>query len=75
MTPVQWSVETGDPDKNITAKAILKTVKAKAKGGSIVIMHANGRGWHSAEALPGVIDYLHSKGYEIVTVSELLAGR
>jgi len=35
-------------------------------------MHANGRGWHTAEALPGIIEYLRSQGYTLVTVSQLI---
>jgi peptidoglycan/xylan/chitin deacetylase (PgdA/CDA1 family) len=35
-------------------------------------MHANGRGWHTAEALPQMIEYLQGQGYILVTVSQLL---
>lgn len=72
LRAIQWSVVTGDPDKNITATGILGEVKRLTRGGAIVIMHANGNGVHTAEALPKVIDYLRGKGYELVTVSELL---
>ena len=37
-----------------------------------IIMHANGRGWHTAEALPEMIQYLREQGYTLVTVSQLL---
>ena len=40
--------------------------------GSIIIMHVNGRGWHTSEALPTIIDTLREQGYIFVTVSELL---
>lgn len=69
---VLWSIVTGDPDKNVKATAIIKTVLTKARPGSIVVMHVNGRGWHTAEALPGLIDGLRAKGYRLVTVSDLL---
>ena len=49
-----------------------KAVKHGAKNGSIIIMHANGRGWHTAAALPQVIDLLRQRGFELVTVSKLL---
>src|SRR5262249_61829101 len=39
----------------------------------IVFFHANGRGWHSEGALPGIIATLKARGYEFATVSELLA--
>lgn len=74
LSAIQWDVVTGDPDKHISAAAIIREVKSKARGGSIVIMHANGRGWHTAEALPAVIDNLRSDGYQLVTVSKLLSG-
>lgn len=72
MPAIQWSVVSGDPDRNVTASGIIRVVKQKASPGAIVIMHANGRGWNTAEALPTVIDDLRAAGYELVTVSELL---
>ena len=69
---IQWDVETGDPDPDIDAERLAGGVQATVQNGSIVIMHANGRGWHTAEALPEVIDYLHGQGYTLVTVSQLL---
>jgi hypothetical protein len=38
-----------------------------------VIFHANGRGLGTASALPRIVDDLRAKGFEFVTVSELLA--
>ena len=39
-------------------------------------MHMNGRGWHTAQALPTVIASLRRRGYQFVTVSQALqAGR
>ena len=35
--------------------------------------HANGRGWHTFEALPIAIPRLKAGGYKFVTVSELIA--
>ena len=66
-----WSIETGDPDPNTSADEIIREVMRRAKPGSIVIMHMNGRGWHSAEALPTLIRRLRSKGYTFVKVSDL----
>jgi peptidoglycan/xylan/chitin deacetylase (PgdA/CDA1 family) len=47
-------------------------VKDRVQNGSIILMHANGRGWHTAEALPDIIEYLRGEGYCLVTVSQLL---
>ena len=70
---IQWDVVTGDPDPNITAEDMLeKAVKPRTQNGSIIIMHANGRGWNTAEALPGMIEYLRGAGYTLVTVSQLI---
>src|SRR5262249_9174419 len=48
-------------------------VLANVQPGSIVLFHANGRGWHTDGALPGIIATLKARGYEFATVSELLA--
>ncbi len=72
FTTIQWDVVTGDPDPKVSAAAIRRAVAADTRNGSIIILHANGRGWHSAEALPGIIDDLRSRGFELVTVSGLL---
>lgn len=73
LAAIQWSVVTGDPDKRQTAQAIARTVLSQVRPGSIVIAHANGRGWHTAEALPLIVPELRARGYRFVTVSELLA--
>lgn len=69
---IQWDVVTGDPDPNFDAATILAEVQRTVQNGSIIIMHANGRGWHSAEALPMVIEYLQARGFQLVTISQLL---
>jgi peptidoglycan/xylan/chitin deacetylase (PgdA/CDA1 family) len=69
---IQWDSVTGDPDPTFDAATILAEVQRTVRKGSIIIMHGNGRGWHTAEALPLVIDYLKSKGYILVTVSQLI---
>ena len=72
MYTIQWDSVSGDPDPNFDSATILAEVQRTVKDGSIIIMHANGRGWHTAEALPLVIDYLRSKGYTLVIVSQLI---
>jgi hypothetical protein len=54
-------------------EVIARAVLAEAKPGSIIIAHANGRGLHTAEALPLFVPQLRARGFEFVTVSELLA--
>jgi peptidoglycan/xylan/chitin deacetylase (PgdA/CDA1 family) len=73
LIAIQWDVSTGDPSPGTSARAIAGQVLRHAKPGSIVVSHANGRGWHTAEALPLYIPKLKAAGYKFVTVSELLA--
>lgn len=72
MLAIQWDVATGDPDPHESAERIAAAMVNEAKPGSIIVNHANGRGWHTAEALPIAIPKLKAKGYEFVTVSELM---
>jgi peptidoglycan/xylan/chitin deacetylase (PgdA/CDA1 family) len=65
-------VVTGDPDPGVSAEEIASTVKRRTRNGSILVMHANGRGRHTAEALPGMIEELRKRGFELTTVSDLL---
>ncbi|OGT27755.1 MAG: hypothetical protein A2Z17_03250, partial [Gammaproteobacteria bacterium RBG_16_66_13] len=69
---IQWDVVTADPVPDNSAENILRLVRERVQNGSIIVMHGNGRGWHTAEALPGMIDYLRDEGYCLVTVSQLI---
>ena len=73
LMPVQWDVSAGDAAFIQPAQAIERQVLANVQPGSIVLLHANGRGWHTEGALPGIISALKARGYKFVTVSELLA--
>lgn len=69
---IQWDVDSGDPaflGAKFMADAMLRSIRP----GSIVLMHANGRGAHTAEAVRRLVPALAAKGYRFVTVSELLA--
>ncbi len=72
MLAIQWDVATGDPDPHESAERIAAAMVNEAKPGSIIVNHANGRGWHTAEALLIAIPKLKAKGYKFVTVSELM---
>ena len=73
LIAIQWDLVTGDPDPHRSVKAIAETILAKAHPGAIIVAHANGRGWHTAEALAIAVPKLKEEGYSFVTVSELLA--
>lgn len=72
LISIQYDLASGDPDPRISAKRLMEYVTETARNGSIVVMHMNGRGWRTAEALPRIILRLRKKGYKLVTVSELL---
>jgi peptidoglycan/xylan/chitin deacetylase (PgdA/CDA1 family) len=71
LTCIEWDTVTGDPDPHLSAKTILRNALG-ARNGSIIIMHMNGRGWHTAEALPKIVQRLRQRGMTLVTVSQLL---
>lgn len=73
MRAIQWDVSTGDPWPGQSAAAIAAVIVRQTRPGSIVLAHGNGRGHHTAAALPIAIPRLKAMGYTFVTVSELLA--
>lgn len=73
LAAIQWNIVTGDPARGQTAENIARTVLNQVQPGSIVVAHANGRGWHTAEALPLIVAKLRARGYLFVKISELLA--
>jgi peptidoglycan-N-acetylglucosamine deacetylase len=65
-----------EPDSTVTANAdrIVEQVLAQTKPGSIILLHAENKNrLESFKAVAGIIDGLKQKGYDFVTVSELLA--
>ena len=71
---MEYDFPSGDPDKHITKERLVAWVLAKARPGSIVVMHMNRHGWHTAEALPEIIAGLRAKGFTLATVGELVDG-
>lgn len=70
LTPVQFDLPGAD--STFTKKTLVKWVTGQAKPGSIVVLHINGHGKHTAEALPDIVANLRKAGFEFVTVSQLL---
>lgn len=68
---VNWDIDTLDWTGRGAAD-ITRVVLSQAHNGAIVLMHLSAP--HTWEALPGIIDGLHARGYELVTVSKLLKG-
>jgi peptidoglycan/xylan/chitin deacetylase (PgdA/CDA1 family) len=73
LIPVQWNVNSIDAFNSYPLQ-IAATVLAGVKPGSIVVMHLmRSTAPSSAAALRLIIPALQHRGYEFVTVSELLA--
>jgi peptidoglycan/xylan/chitin deacetylase (PgdA/CDA1 family) len=73
LTTIQFDLASGDPDSSISKARLIEYVSSMAKSGSIIVMHINQRGWHTAEALPEIISRLRKRGFTFVTVGELLS--
>jgi peptidoglycan/xylan/chitin deacetylase (PgdA/CDA1 family) len=72
LVTIQYDIASGDPDAGLSAERIARAVVNEARGGSIVVFHMNRNGHRTAEALPEIIKGLREKGFELVTVGEML---
>lgn len=70
-TVIQWDTDSLDW-MNKGVDNIIQRVVSKAHPGDIVLMHASDSCKQTHEALPVIIDQLRAKGYEFVTVTEML---
>ncbi len=66
---IQWDVDSLDW-KNLSASDIAVRVLKGVRGGSIVLMHNDGK--HTLEALPLVIEGLKNKGFTFKTIGEMI---
>jgi peptidoglycan/xylan/chitin deacetylase (PgdA/CDA1 family) len=74
LTAVQGDLASGDPDPRLDRDRLISSVVGRVRNGSIIIMHMNGRAHSTAEALPDIIVELRRRGYQLVTVGELIRG-
>ncbi len=71
---IQWNIESGDPDPSLSADQIVARIDKRARPGSIVVLHANGKGKHTRQVIQRLIaDVLPRKGLNPTTVSGLLS--
>ena len=69
---VHWSWATGDPSPLESRDGLIRRVQTLTKPGHILIFHINGRGVHTAEALPVIISDLQKRGYRFAKLSDYL---
>ena len=71
---IQWTIESGDPDPSLSADHIVARIEKRAKAGSIVVFHANGKGKHTRQVVQRLTaEILPRKGLRPTTVSDLLS--
>jgi len=71
---IQWSIVSGDPDPTLTADQIVARIEQRAKPGSIVVLHANGKGKQTRAVIERLTaEILPRKSLAPMTVSKLLA--
>lgn len=66
---VYWTFDSGDWLQGATADRVKSTVLGRASPGAVVVLHVSPAA--TARAMPGIVDTLRDRGYELVTVSEL----
>jgi peptidoglycan/xylan/chitin deacetylase (PgdA/CDA1 family) len=72
VTVIQWDVVSGDPFAT-SYPPLVHAVLSQVKPGSIVVLHVTeANAQYTDEALPPILDGLHAKGLQPVTLSELL---
>jgi peptidoglycan/xylan/chitin deacetylase (PgdA/CDA1 family) len=72
LATVLYDLVTGDPDSTISQNRLVNYIVSHARSGSIIIMHVNGHGWHTAQVLPEIIYRLRKMGFKFVKVSTFL---
>jgi peptidoglycan/xylan/chitin deacetylase (PgdA/CDA1 family) len=70
---ILWDVVSGDPDPTLTANQIEGRLKRFVRKGSVIVMHANGKGKHTHEAVQDLQTHLLPERHLTpMTVSNLL---
>lgn len=70
--PVLWSLDTQDWQLHQPDELVRYTLDQPMRSGEILLLH-EGQPW-TLEALPALIGALRDRGFDLVTVGELLAG-
>ena len=73
---ILWNIESGDPDPTLSADHLLRRLEQRIKPGSVIVLHANGKGKHTRAVTEELTaNWLPSKGLRPLTVSDLLTCR
>lgn len=72
VTGLKGDVALGDPSPTRTAQNMEQDALRWTLAGSIVLLHINGRGVHTTEAVRNFVPALKDRGFQWVKVSELL---
>lgn len=70
---IQWSVEGEQDELDRTVDELVQWNLDKVQPGAIILMHANAVPQKTHKLVPQLVPELKARGYEFVTVSELLA--
>ena len=70
---ILWNVVSGDPDPTLTAIRIEDRLKQLVRKGSVIVMHANGKGKHTHEVVQDLHQHLlPERNLTPMTMSDLL---
>ena len=70
---ILWNVESGDPDPTLTSIQIENRLKRLVRKGSVIVMHANGKGRQTHEVVQALHQHLlPERNLTPLTVSDLL---
>lgn len=70
---ILWDRMSGDPDPRLSRAQMVQRLTARARGGNIIVFHANGKGRHTQDVVKDLYQELAvARGLRPVTVTELL---
>ena len=70
---ILWNIESGDPDPTLSVEKIDARLKRLVRQGSVIVMHANGKGKHTREVVEDLAQQLlPQRGLTPMTVTDLM---
>jgi peptidoglycan/xylan/chitin deacetylase (PgdA/CDA1 family) len=69
LTPVMWTVLSGDFDKKLSKEACLLNVLNNTKDGSIIVFHDSEKAYEKVQyVLPGVLHHFSERGFQFESI-------